>query len=209
MLDKTKTGQPIAHTGSYYAATANSSSARDRLQGSIEADVCVIGAGFSGLSSALHLAEKGHQVVVLEAARVGWGASGRNGGQIVNGFSRDLIAIERRYGADAARAIGEMALEGGDIIRERIEKYSISCDLKAGNLFTAFTSKQMRGLEAIKSNWRRHGHEGLELLDAGEICQQVNTELYVGGLLDRRGGHIHQHPRTHRKVLYIMRPQGG
>ena len=105
MLDKTKTGQPIAHTGSYYAATANSSSARDRLEDSIEADVCVIGAGFSGLSSALHLAEKGYQVVVLEAARVGWGASGRNGGQIVNGFSRDLIAIEQQYGARIDRVV--------------------------------------------------------------------------------------------------------
>ncbi len=178
--------QLVAHTGSYYAATAI-----DHLQTAIEADVCVIGAGFSGLSSALHLAEKGFRVVVLESACVGWGASGRNGGQIVNGFSRDLIEIEKRYGTEAANAIGEMALEGGDIIRQRIDQYAISCDLKAGNVFAALTQKQMRGLETIKSNWQRHGHEGLELLDADGIRQQVNTDIYIGGLLDKRGGHIH------------------
>lgn len=183
--------QMSPHTGSYYAATANASTERAALRSSIETDVCVIGAGFSGLSSALHLAEKGYRVVMLEAARVGWGASGRNGGQIVNGFSRDLIIIEQRYGTDAAKAIGEMALEGGEIIRQRIEKYTISCDLKAGNVFAAFTQKQMRGLEAIKANWQSHGHDGLEMLGAEEIRQHVNTDIYIGGLLDRRGGHIH------------------
>lgn len=191
MNNSAPSGQATAHVESYYAASANPSPMRDRVEANVEADVCVIGAGFSGLSSALHLAEKGYRVVVLEASRVGWGASGRNGGQIVNGFSRDLIAIERRYGSDAARAIGEMALEGGDIIRQRIEKYRISCDLKAGNLFTAFTQKQMRGLEAIKANWQRHGHDGLEMLGANDIRRQVNTDIYIGGLLDRRGGHIH------------------
>ncbi len=183
--------QMSPHTDSYYAATANASTERAALRSSIETDVCVIGAGFSGLSSALHLAEKGYRVVILEAARVGWGASGRNGGQIVNGFSRDLIIIEQRYGTDAAKAIGEMALEGGEIIRQRIEKYTISCDLKAGNVFAAFTQKQMRGLEAIKANWQNHGHDGLEMLGAEEIRQHVNTDIYIGGLLDLRGGHIH------------------
>ena len=143
----------VEHVDSYYASSANMSVSRPGLQAQIVTDVCVIGAGFSGLSSALHLAEKGYRVVVLEASRVGWGASGRNGGQIVNGFSRDLITIERRYGLSAAQAIGEMSLEGGEIIRQRIEKYEIQCDLRAGNVFAAFTPRQMRGLEAIKNNW--------------------------------------------------------
>ncbi len=183
--------QSVEHVDSYYTSSANTSVSRPSLQAQIITDVCVIGAGFSGLSSALHLAEKGYQVVVLEASRVGWGASGRNGGQIVNGFSRDLITIERRYGLSAAQAIGEMSLEGGEIIRQRIEKYEIQCDLRAGNVFAAFTPRQMRGLEAIKNNWQSHGHDGLELLDAHGIRAHVSTDRYIGGLLDRRGGHIH------------------
>ena len=179
------------HVESYYAATANMSKARNRLEADMDTDVCVIGAGFSGISSALHLAEKGYRVVVLEASRVGWGASGRNGGQIVNGFSRDLITIESRYGADSAAAIGQMALSGGDIIRQRIEQYKIKCDLKPGNIFSAFTPKQLNGLQAMHDNWRKHGHDQLEMMDANEIRQQINTDRYVGGLLDHKGGHLH------------------
>ncbi len=111
-----------AHTASWYADTANPAPERPRLEGSVETDVCIVGAGFSGLSSGLHLAERGYRVVVLEAARVGWGASGRNGGQIVNGYSRDIDTIERTYGSAAAEAIGRMAFEGGDIIRKRIDQ---------------------------------------------------------------------------------------
>jgi gamma-glutamylputrescine oxidase len=190
-MHQAKTGLSDEYVQSYYSSSANSSSARPQLQNHIDTDICVIGAGFSGLSSALHLVEKGFKVVVLEAARVGWGASGRNGGQIVNGFSRDLIEIERRYGIDAARAIGEMALEGGNIIRQNIEKYDIHCDLKGGNVFAAFTSKQMQSLEAIQKNWRGHGHAGLEILDARDIRKHVNTNQYIGGMLDTLGGHIH------------------
>ncbi|MFT5658073.1 MAG: gamma-glutamylputrescine oxidase [Gammaproteobacteria bacterium] len=179
------------HIDSYYVATANQSPTRSRLESDIETDVCVIGAGFSGISSALHLAEKGYRVVVLEASRVGWGASGRNGGQIVNGFSRDLIEIEGRYGFEAASAIGQMSLAGGDIIRQRIDKYDIKCDLKPGNVFAAFRPKQLKALEAIRDNWQKHGHDQLEMLGASEIRQQVNTDCYIGGLLDHRGGHIH------------------
>ena len=144
---------PAVHTDSYYAASANTAPLRPALGEPMEVDVCVVGGGFSGLSSALHLAEKGYQVVLLEASRIGWGASGRNGGQIVNGFSRDLITIEKRYGAPAAKAIAEMSLEGGDIIRQRIKDYRIDCDLKAGNVFAAFNDRQMRGLQAIQKNW--------------------------------------------------------
>ena len=183
--------QAVETIKSYYTDSANMSPSRANLQANINADICVIGGGFSGLSSALHLVEKGYRVVLLEACKIGWGASGRNGGQIVNGFSRDLIAIEQRYGTDAARAIGEMAREGGNIIRQRIERYDIRCDLKTGNVFAAFTSKQMRGLEAIQRNWQQRGHQGLELLDSADIRQHADTSLYVGGLLDRQGGHIH------------------
>ena len=109
---------PYAPT--YYAATANPVPNRPALQGEINADICIIGAGYTGLSTGLFLAERGLKVVVLEAAKVGFGATGRNGGQIVNSFSRDIDAIERQVGHDAAKVFGQMAFEGNRIIRERI-----------------------------------------------------------------------------------------
>jgi len=105
---------------SYYAASANPTPERPALQGEVETDVCVIGAGYTGLSSALFLLEHGFKVTVLEAAKVGFGASGRNGGQIVNSYSRDIDVIERTVGAKQAQLLGQMAFEGGQIIRDRV-----------------------------------------------------------------------------------------
>jgi gamma-glutamylputrescine oxidase len=136
--------------------------------------------------------EAGFKVVVLEAARVGWGASGRNGGQIVNSYSRDLDVIESTVGKAQAKLFGEMAFEGGRIIRERIEKYQIDCDLKNGGVFAAINRKQMGHLQQQKALWERYGHtEQLQLLDDAGIRQVVNTDRYIGGLLDKSGGHIH------------------
>lgn len=138
------------HVASYYAATSNPSPERAALVGDIECEVCVVGAGFTGISSALHLVEQGRRVVVLEAARVGFGASGRNGGQIVNSYSRDMDVIEAKYGTGTARALGDMAFEGNRIIRERIRHYAIACDLKNGNLFAACNRKQFEGCASTR-----------------------------------------------------------
>jgi gamma-glutamylputrescine oxidase len=181
----------IQHTTSYYAASANPSPERPALQGDQEADVCVIGAGFTGISAALFLAEQGFKVTVLEAARVGFGASGRNGGQIVNSYSRDIDVIERTLDPEQARLLGAMAFEGGRIIRERVATYGIQCDLKDGGVFAAFNARQMKHLEAQKALWERHGNQQLEILDQQGIRGVVNSELYVGGMLDMSGGHIH------------------
>jgi len=183
--------QPVAHAPSYYAATANPQPERPALNGSITADVCIVGAGFTGISAALHLAERGLKVVVLEAAQVGFGASGRNGGQIVNGYSRDLETIRNRYGKDAEKALGDMSLEGGAIIRERVAKYNIACDLKNGGFVAAFSEKQMRQLEEEKTLWETHGHNQLEMIDKDNIAKIIKTDRYVGGRLDKAGGHLH------------------
>lgn len=179
------------HTESYYAASATKYAPYPQLEGSISCDICVIGAGYTGLSSALHLAENGYKVVVLEAARVGFGASGRNGGQVVNSYSRDVDVIERTYGVDSARMLGSMMFEGGDIIRERIKRYDIDCDYRPGGLFVALNPRQLNTLEEQKQNWERYGNTQLELLDAGQIRQEVDSDRYVGALLDKRGGHLH------------------
>jgi gamma-glutamylputrescine oxidase len=184
-------GQDAGHAPTWYAATANDLRARPSLSGDIAADVCIIGAGFTGVSAGLALAERGFSVVVLEAERTGFGASGRNGGQIVNGYSRDLSAIGRRYGGGKAKALAAMSLGGGHIIRDRIQRYGIDCDLKPGNFLAALTARQLRDLEAVKRDWEGYGHSGLELVDKAAVPRIVASDRYVGGLIDHLGGHLH------------------
>lgn len=180
-----------AYPQSYYATSATPAPTRDALQDQVETDVCVIGAGFTGLSCALSLVEQGFRVRVLEAAKVGFGASGRNGGQIVNSYSRDLDTIERSVSPRHAELLGKMAFEGGRIIRQRVAQYSIDCDLKDGGVFAAFNAKQMQHLRDQQQLWKRYGHDQLEVLDQQAIRQVVATDRYVGGVLDHSGGHIH------------------
>lgn len=184
----------MTHTAlekTYYAATANPSPERPALQGDVHADVCVIGAGYTGLLTALFLAEAGVQVVVLEAVRVGFGASGRNGGQLVNSYSRDIDAVAQQVDAKAAKLIGDMAFEGNRIIRERIARYNIPCDLKNGGVFAAFNDKQMHHLEAQQKLWAKQGYDKVELLDKEQLRKIVHTDQYIGGSIDHGGGHMH------------------
>ena len=116
----------MEHTHSYYAATANEITNYPELTGRKSADVCVVGAGFTGVATALTLAERGYSVALVEANRVGWGASGRNGGQIINGVS-GLDKIQKQHGADIAGLLWDMKWRGNDIIHERINRYGIQC----------------------------------------------------------------------------------
>ena len=179
------------YVNSYYAATRNQTTDYPQLDELVECDVCVIGAGYTGLSSALFLAEAGYSVTVLEAAKVGFGASGRNGGQLVNSYSRDVDVIEERYGEKSAEVLGSMIFEGADIIRQRIQHYDIQCDYRPGGIFAALNNKQLKGLAEQKRNWERLGNNNLKMLDKAQIDREVGTKNYIGGLLDMQGGHIH------------------
>lgn len=179
------------HAPSWYADSTSDKRVRPTLRGEISADVCVIGAGFTGISAALELAERGFSVVVVEGERIGFGASGRNGGQIVNGYSRDLETIAKRYGPDKAAKLGAMSLEGGKIIRDRVVKYGIDCHLVDGGFFAAFTERQVREMEAHRANWQKYGHDGLEMVSKADIGKYVHSDRYVGGMIDKFGGHIH------------------
>lgn len=190
MAKVTNTPNP-GHTTSWYAASANDKTVRPSLEGDQTADICIIGAGFTGISAALELAEQGLSVIVLEGERIGFGASGRNGGQIVNGYSRDLETIAGRYGHERAAQLGAMSLEGGQIIRDRVQKYAIDCDLVEGGFFAAFTPKQIKDMETNKRVWEKHGHTGLEMVSKSEVGKYVKSDRYAGGMIDRLGGHIH------------------
>lgn len=114
-----------AYPPSYYAASRNIVRTPVQLQGDVSADIVVVGAGYSGLSSGLHLAEAGFKVAVVEGAAVGWGASGRNGGQVVNGLNASLGTIERRYGAKTVEFVGGLVQEGARIIYDWVDRYGI------------------------------------------------------------------------------------
>jgi len=181
----------IAYPDSYYAASSQRTTDYPSLQADLNRDVCVVGGGYSGLSTAIALREKGYSVVLLEAANIGFGASGRNGGQLVNSFSRDIDHIEKHYGNKTAQALGDMAFEGADLIRDLIKRYHIDCDYKQGGFFAAFTDKQMKGLADKKALWQRFGNNKLATVSAEDIKKIVDTDAYVGGLVDQHCGHIH------------------
>jgi gamma-glutamylputrescine oxidase len=181
----------MGHAPSYYAASANPQPLRPVLQGAITADICIVGAGYTGLSAGLHLAEAGFKVVILEAEKIAWGASGRNGGQLVHSYSRDMDVIEARHGKATAQALGGMAFEGAKIIRERIEKYHIQCDLKNGGIYAAKTKKKIHDLEEHKKLWEAYGNHELSMHDKSEALQLVNANCYEAILVDKSGGHFH------------------
>ena len=183
--------QPEAHTGSYYAATVNDATNFAPLRGEQNADVCVIGAGFTGISTALHLAERGYNVHVVEANKVGWGASGRNGGQIISGISGEEY-IAKHLGKDVEEVFQELRWAGHDIIRERVQKYGIQCDLKFGYLDVAIKKRHVRAIEADYERLQKaeFPHE-FKLLSRDETRETIGTSAYIGALLNMANGHLH------------------
>ena len=176
---------------SYYAASRNDHTEYPTLQNDMTAEICVVGGGYSGLSTAIHLLELGHEVVLLEGARIGWGASGRNGGQIVNGLNAGLDKIQKAYGADTAAFVGGLITRGNDIIRRVIADYHIECDLKNGNIYVGHTEAHMQGLRNKKALWSQYGMDSHEILDRTALKQYINSNAYLGGMIDHSGGHMH------------------
>ncbi|MCH9693524.1 MAG: FAD-binding oxidoreductase [Gammaproteobacteria bacterium] len=186
-----KTDQKQEHTSSYYAASVNEVTSYPRLEGARSADVCVVGAGFTGVATALSLAERGFSVALVEANRVGWGASGRNGGQIINGVS-GLEKIRKKHGNGIADMIWHLRWRGNDIIRERVEKYGIECDLKNGFLEVALKERQLPWLEEYAEE--RAGREfpyKYEIWDKARTQENLGTDAFVGGFICYRDGHLH------------------
>lgn len=183
---------PSGHARSWYAATATPFAAFSPLKGAVRADVCVIGAGYTGLSAALHLAEAGLKVVVLEAARVGSGASGRNGGQIHSGQRRGQDYLEKAMGRDDARRLWDLAEEGKALVRDLIARHHIDCDLKEGMILADHKAQFVKDSHDYARRLAAdYGYDALTPLSRDEIRAMVGTSAYYGGLLDRGAGHLH------------------
>jgi glycine/D-amino acid oxidase-like deaminating enzyme len=183
--------RPQAHTGSYYAATVNDVTDFAPLLGERKADVCVIGAGFTGISTALHLAERGYDVHVVEANKVGWGASGRNGGQMISGVS-GRKNISNNLGENTDKVFKELRWAGHEIIRERVQTYGIQCDLKYGYLDVAIKKRHVRDLESDFERLQKDDFpQEFRLLSEDETGEIIGTSAYIGALLNMGNGHLH------------------
>ena len=185
------TQQRQEHTHSYYAATASVATDYPVLTGSETVDVCVVGAGFTGVATALTLAERGYSVAIVEANRVGWGASGRNGGQLIHGM-RGLDKIEAKHGDRIADLVWDMRWRGNDIVRERVRKYSIDCDLKDGYVEVAMSPRQVADIEkAAAERAKRNFPYRYEVWDRQQTREKLGTDAFHGGFACFRDGHLH------------------
>ena len=183
--------EPQPHTSSYYAATVNQQLDCQPLKGAQSADICVVGGGFTGISTALHLVERGYKVAVVEANKVGWGASGRNGGQMIGGISGEE-RLAKPLGEEGERILWDMRWAGHQIIRDRVSTYNIDCDLKSGYADVAIKPRHVRALEAEYEYLQKNNfpHE-YSLLSKQETQDLLGTSAYMGALVNMGNGHLH------------------
>ncbi|WP_295751261.1 FAD-binding oxidoreductase [Undibacterium sp.] len=175
---------------SYYEASVTRPAPSPALGGKINADVCIVGAGFAGLSAALELRAKGYSVTVLEAKTVGWGASGRNGGQAIVGYASD-DAIESQFGADDARRAWNITVEAMQLIRSRIAEHAIDCDFVPGYMSVAVNEKKGRQLAEWSNDLqKRYGYQ-MQPIAADDIHNWIASERFHSGLFDPLSGHLH------------------
>lgn len=183
--------QKQEHTGSWYAATVNEVTRYPVLEGEHRADICIVGAGFTGVATALTLSESGYSVAIVEANRVGWGASGRNGGQLINGIS-GLKKIQKKHGDGIADMLWDLQWRGNTIIHDWVRKYDIACDLKEGFVQVALKPRHMAGLHEYFSELQAHHFpHRYEMWDRDKTRAMLGTDAFVGGLVNYRDGHLH------------------
>ncbi|GHD99975.1 oxidoreductase [Defluviimonas sp. 20V17] len=184
-----KTG---AYPGSWYAATATPARPYPPLRGAVKADVCIVGAGFTGLSAALHLAKAGLDVVVLEAHRVGFGASGRNGGQVGSGQRLGQDRLEAQVGRDDAHRLWQMAEDAKQLIRDLIAEHDMPVTFHKGVAVACRHKSEVAEAHAYAEKLARdYGYDRIEPLDRAGIADLTGSDAYAGGEVDRGAGHIH------------------
>ncbi|WP_298288353.1 FAD-binding oxidoreductase [Thiomonas sp.] len=177
---------------SYYVQTAHPAPQHAPLQGEVHADVCIVGGGLAGLSAALELCQRGFRVVLLEGRHIGWGASGRNGGQALAGYASEMGPFERQLGMQAARQAWDVSLEALRLLRERIARHAIDCDWTPGALTVAVTPRKARALQAWAEHMQRdYGYAHLRSLDLAQTRELIASTRYCAAVFDDLGGHLH------------------
>ncbi len=180
------------HVESWYAASANQQLAFPPLQGESTADVCIIGGGYTGLSTAIHLRKLGYSVIVLEANKVGWGASGRNGGHVGTGQRADQETLEKMVGLDHAKALWQLGLEAVATVCSLIDEFSIDCELKTGNLHVASKAREQADLIAEVEHLRSvYDYQKIRYVEQQELAQMTSGQGFHGATLDTAARHLH------------------
>ena len=187
--DKSDSGD---YPNSYYHASCNRRLELTPLPGALRADVCVIGGGYTGLSTALHLAERGYDVVLLEARKPGWGASGRNGGQLCSGQRKDQLELSKMVGADAARKLWELAEDAKNLAKSLIARHGIECDLKPGIAHAdhkpAYAADSRAYVDFLRE---QYDYDQIEYLERDAMAELIGSDTYFGGSLDMGAAHLH------------------
>ncbi|WP_203322917.1 NAD(P)/FAD-dependent oxidoreductase [Pseudoxanthomonas beigongshangi] len=180
-----------AYPPSWYAASAAPLPPQPRLEGELQADVCILGAGYTGLSAALELAEAGYRVIVLEAERIGWGASGRNGGQAIVGYGCEQDTLERLVGRADARRLFDFSREGMALMRDRIHRHAIACDWRDGHTSVPIKPRQEQALKRWQAHMAEHYDYPMEWWDREQLRAQLASDRYLGAIYDPLSGHLH------------------
>lgn len=178
---------PLSH--SYYAATANEWRPR-AFEGDLECDVAVLGGGFTGLSAALACAERGYSVIVVEAEHIGFGASGRNGGQLIPGLRWTASELEAEFGRERADALFDLCWRQNRV-KARIEKNGIGCDLRTGHLEAAWTPKDFDTMKREAEYLAARFDYASDVIAKADMAAHISSPLYHGGIHDPQGGHFH------------------
>ncbi|WP_339426414.1 FAD-binding oxidoreductase [Pseudomonas proteolytica] len=180
------------HARSYYLASANAMPERPALAEDLSADVCVIGGGFTGVNTAIELAQRGLSVILLEARRIGWGASGRNGGQLIRGIGHEVSGFARHVGEEGVRYLQRAGIDSVALVGERIREHGIDCDLRWGFCELANTPAQFAAFKGEQQSLAALGYKPeTRLVAAQDMAQVVGSERYAGGLVDMGSGHLH------------------
>ncbi len=181
----------IMPLGNYYTATRRVDLTTAPLSGDLTVDVAIIGGGISGVSAALHLAERGYHVAVLEAEDIGWGASGRNGGQALPGFGASQMKIKSLVGPEKSKKLWDMSMEAVDLLHAQIQRFGIPCDPVIGYLHAAIKPRHVRELEETQEELVALGAPPGEILKGEALRARLNSPRYLAALTDNIAGHIH------------------